>query len=110
MINSPSFHALLQMGNESLTSGMNSEVVSVKDLHQKADNQEHAANQVGFTTEHSLISNSVGQPKYEQTLSSLKNMNVYQTPMKIRVIEKSVLEQKKAEKDPRDLVIESIHK
>jgi hypothetical protein len=31
LFNSPSFNALLQMGNESLTSGMCSEVVSVNE-------------------------------------------------------------------------------
>lgn len=65
----------------------------------------------GLLTDNSMISVSgFGAPKYEN-MSSLKNIKVYQTPMKMRVFEKSVLEKSnERNKDPRDLVIEHIHK
>ena len=91
------------MVNENLTSGINSEDVSVNlgEVYRRVP--------IGHLTDNSMIS-GFGAPKYEN-MNSSKNIKVYQTPMKIRVFEKSVLEKSNDRiKDPRDLVIEHIHK
>lgn len=91
IFNSPSFHALLQMGNESLTSGMNSEVVSNHDTPNDQGNQITNLTIERFKETGQLL---VG-PKYEYT-SSTKNMNLYHTPLKMRVFQKSVLNTQKS--------------
>lgn len=91
------------MGNENLTSGINSEDVSVNlgEMDKRVP--------IAHTTDNSMVS-GFGAPKYE-SMNSSKKLKIYQTPMKMRVFDKSVLGKPNDRiKDPRDLVIENIHK